>query len=123
VKLLRQHNSDDPIGIWTDLVEDKKGLRATGKLILDTVKGAETYSLMRAGALDGLSIGFRTLRDRFDRPKGIRFVEEVDLFEISVVTFPLNPRATVSTVKSEQAEERARALVRAINRATEALRQ
>ena len=121
VKMLFQHDPSEPIGIWTDLAEDRKGLRAQGQLILDTTKGREVHALMRAGALDGLSIGFRTLKDRFDRAKGIRYVEEVDLPEVSVVTFPLNPRATVSTVKGHD-PERARALVAAINRAKEALR-
>lgn len=121
VKMLRQHDPDEPIGIWLDLAEDKKGLRAKGKLILDTVKGRETHVLMRAGALDGLSIGFRTLKDHFDRAKGIRYLDELDVPEISIVTFPLNPRATVSTVKGDD-PERARALVAAIQRAKEALR-
>jgi HK97 family phage prohead protease len=119
VKMLRQHDTAEPIGVWLDLAEDKKGLRAKGKLILDTVKGRETYALMRAGALDGLSIGFRTLKDRFDRQKGIRYLEQVDVPEISIVTFPMNPRAVVSNVKADP--ERARALVAAINRAKEAL--
>jgi HK97 family phage prohead protease len=121
VKMLRQHDPEEPIGVWLDLAEDKKGLRAKGKLILETVKGRETYALMRAGALDGLSIGFRTIKDRFDRAKGIRYLEEIDVPEISIVTFPMNPRATVSTVKGHD-PERARALVAAINRAKEALR-
>ncbi|HQS18786.1 HK97 family phage prohead protease [Reyranella sp.] len=121
VKLLRQHYTDEPIGIWTDLVEDSRGLKGRGKLILDTVKGRETHALMRAGALDGLSIGFRTLKDRFDRQKGVRFIEEVDLVEISVVTFPANPKAVVSAVKSQDTE-RARAFVLAIKRVEEALR-
>lgn len=121
VKMLFQHDPSEPIGIWMDLAEDQKGLRAKGKLILDTTKGRETHALMRAGAIDGLSIGFRTLKDRFDRAKGIRYLEELDVPEISVVTFPMNPRATVSTVKSD--DERARALVAAIHRATEALKK
>jgi HK97 family phage prohead protease len=120
VKMLRQHDSSEPIGVWLDLAEDRKGLAAKGKLILDTVKGRETLALMRAGALDGMSIGFRTLKDHMDRAKGVRFLDEVDLAEISIVTFPMNPRATVSAVKGH--EERARALVRAINRVEEALR-
>jgi len=120
IKMLFQHDPSAPIGIWLDLAQDPKGLRAKGKLILETVKGAETYALMRAGALDGLSIGFRTVKDRFDRAKGIRYLEELDVPEISIVTFPLNPRATIATVKSHNAE-RARALVQAIARAKEAL--
>ncbi len=79
VKMLRQHDSDEPIGVWLDLAEDKKGLRAKGKLILETVKGRETHALMRAGALDGMSIGFRTVKDRFDRAKGVRYLEEIDV--------------------------------------------
>ncbi len=122
VKMLRQHDTDEPIGTWTELVEDARGLRAKGRLILDTTKGRETHALMRAGALDGLSIGFRTLKDRFDRPKGIRYLEEVDLFEISVVTFPMNTRSTVTAVKAAHSAERARATVEAVHRAITALR-
>ena len=121
VKMLRGHDPEEPIGIWLDLAEDKKGLRATGQLILDTTKGRETHALMKAGALDGMSIGFRTLKDRYDRTKGVRYLEEVDVPEISIVTFPMNPRATVANVKGHD-PERARALVQAINRAKEALR-
>src|SRR5262245_47626859 len=75
VKMLRQHDPDEPIGVWLDLAEDRKGLRAKGKIILETVKGRETHALMRAGALDGLSIGFRSIKDRFDRAKGLRLLE------------------------------------------------
>jgi HK97 family phage prohead protease len=121
VKMLRQHDPAEPIGVWLDLQEDGRGLKAKGRLILETVKGRETHALMRAGALDGLSIGFRTVKDRYDRAKSVRYLEELDLPEISIVTFPMNPRATVSSVKGHDAE-RARALVAAITRATEALR-
>ncbi len=121
VKMLRQHDADEPIGVWLDLTEDAKGLHVKGKLILDTVKGRETHALMRAGALDGLSIGYRTIKDRYDRAKGVRYLEELDVPEISIVTFPMNPRATVASVKGHD-PERARALVAAINRAKEALR-
>jgi len=119
--MLRQHDPEEPIGIWLELAEDQKGLRTKGKLILDTIKGRETHALMRVGALDGLSIGYRTIKDRFDRAKGVRYLEELDVPEISIVTFPMNPRATIAAVKGQD-DERARALVGAINRATEALR-
>jgi hypothetical protein len=121
VKMLFQHDPSEPIGIWLDLAEDQKGLRAKGKLILETTRGREIHALMRAGAVDGLSPGFRAVKDRFDRAKGIRFLEEMDVPEISIVTFPMNPRATVASVKGHD-PERARALVAAINRAKEALR-
>lgn len=122
VKMLRSHDTSEPVGIWTDLQEDGKGLRAKGRLILETTKGRETHVLMKAGALDGLSIGYRSLKDRFDRSKGTRLLEEIDLPEISILAFPMNPRATVSRVKSEDAADHARALVAEINRIKETIR-
>lgn len=122
VKLLREHDMRSPIGVWTAAVEDAKGLRVEGRLILETTLGRETHALMKAGALDGLSIGYRTIRDRVDRAKGVRLLEEVDLVEISVVSLPMNPAATVTTVKAAHSAERARAIVEAIHRARAALR-
>ncbi|MEH2590284.1 HK97 family phage prohead protease [Bradyrhizobium sp. AZCC 1721] len=116
VKMLLAHDPTTPIGVWTSLVEDERGLKATGQLILDTAKGRETYALLRAGALDGLSIGFKAKKESYDR--NIRLLHQVDLFEISVVTFPMLPSATVSQIK--QANEFSR-LVDAINRAAKAL--
>lgn len=122
VKMLRSHKPDDPVGIWTDLQQDDKGLRAKGRLILETTLGRETHILMKAGALDGLSIGYRSLKDRYDRSKGTRLLEELDLPEISILAFPMNTRATVSRVKGEDAAEHARALVAEINRIKETIR-
>lgn len=117
VKMLRGHDSSEPIGIWTSIVEDSRGLKATGHLILETVKGRETYALLKAGALDGLSIGYRTKKESFDQTKKIRLLNELELHEISVVTFPMLPTATISRVKSTDFSR----LVAAINRATAAL--
>jgi HK97 family phage prohead protease len=122
IKMLRQHDTSDPIGVWTALSEDSRGLHVKGRVIRETARGSETYVLMKEGALDGLSIGYRTLKDSYDRQKSIRYLEEVDLREISIVTFPMLPDATVSAVKGEQATERARQIVAALNRATSALR-
>jgi HK97 family phage prohead protease len=122
VKMLFQHSMAEPIGVWTELVEDAKGLKAKGRLILETTKGREVYALMKAGALDGLSIGFKTLKDTYDRTKGIRYLQKVDLHEISVVTFGALPAATVTAVKAADQAEHARRVVAALNRAAEALR-
>jgi HK97 family phage prohead protease len=86
-------------------------------LILDTNKGRETYALLKAGALDGLSIGYRTKKETYDRTKKVRLLNELELHEISVVTFPMLPTATISRVKSTDFSR----LVTAINRATAAL--
>ena len=117
VKMLRGHDASEPIGVWDSIVEDTRGLKATGRLILDTVKGRETYALLKVGALDGLSIGYRTKSETYDRIKKVRLLNELDLHEISIVTFPMLPTATISRVKSTDFSR----LVSAINRATAAL--
>ena len=99
VKLLFQHDPNEPIGVWLQLKEDAKGLFAKGRLMQEVAKAREVLSLMRAGALDGLSIGFRTVKGRSDPTTGIRRLEKIDLWEISVVTFPMLPEARVSAVK------------------------
>lgn len=94
-----------PVGIWTDLTEDDVGLKVTGKLALDTSRGADTYALMKMQprpALSGMSIGYRakkfTLGTRPTEPR--RKLEMVDLFEVSLVTFPANVKAQVESVKN-----------------------
>jgi uncharacterized protein len=99
VKLLFQHDPNEPIGVWLDLAEDARGLYARGRLMPEVSRAREVLSLMRAGALDGLSIGFRTVQGRTDPATGVRRLDKIDLWEISVVTFPLLPEARVSTVK------------------------
>jgi len=99
VKLLFQHDPDEPIGVWLELAEDARGLFARGRLMPEVTRAREVLSLMRAGALDGLSIGFRTVQGRTYPKSGVRRLDKIDLWEISVVTFPMLPDARVSTVK------------------------
>jgi HK97 family phage prohead protease len=118
IKLLFQHNPSEPIGVWDQLTEDARGLYVRGRLMLDVARAREVLSLMRAGALDGLSIGFRAIRGRRDARTGIRRLEKVDLWEISVVTFPLLPEARIAYVKAR----RPRPLIETIIAATRLLR-
>ena len=101
IKLLWQHDSAQPIGTWRELRETPEGLEARGHLLLGVQKGDEAHQLLKAGALDGLSIGFRIPKggSAFDRETGIRTITKVDLWEISLVTFPANPKARIATVK------------------------
>ncbi len=103
VKMLFQHDPNTPIGVWLDIREDGEGLFVKGRLTTDVAKAREVLSLMRAGALDGLSIGYRTVRGRTDAKTGVRALYEVDLWEISVVTFPMLPEARVVSVKDASA--------------------
>lgn len=100
IKMLFQHDPGQPIGVWTSLVEDARGLYATGRLTTEVPKAREVLALMRDGAVDGLSIGFRAVKGRRDARSGIRHLKEIDLWEISVVTFPMQPDARVLRVKS-----------------------
>lgn len=97
--MLWQHRSDQPIGVWDELEETKKGLRLKGR-ILPTQLGNDAYTLAKEGALTGLSIGFNTKKYEIDEGKKVRKLTEVELFEVSLVTFPANEKATITTVKS-----------------------
>jgi len=98
--MLWQHDSSEPIGIWTDMVEDAKGLKIVGKLALETVRGKEAHALLKMGALNGLSIGFMPKQWTYDRDTEVRTLTEIDLWEVSLVTFPANEKARVTNVKS-----------------------
>lgn len=98
--MLWQHNASEPIGIWTEMVEDDKGLRIKGKLALETTKGKEAHALLKLGALNGLSIGFMSKQWAYDRETDVRTLTEIDLWEVSLVTFPANEKARVTGVKS-----------------------
>jgi uncharacterized protein len=100
VKLLFQHDPSQPIGVWLSLAEDHRGLLVEGRLMPEVAKAREVLALMRAGALDGLSIGFRTVKGSRDPTTGLRRLQEIDLWEISVVTFPMQADARVAIVKS-----------------------
>jgi len=100
VKMLFQHDAAQPIGVWQRLYEDARGLYARGRLMPEVARAREVLSLMRAGAVDGLSIGFRAVDAVRDRKSGTRFLQRIDLWEISVVTFPMQPEARVTSVKA-----------------------
>lgn len=99
--MLWQHNPDEPIGVWTEVREDKRGLVVTGQLALGTQRGREALELIRMGALSGLSIGFSTVRSSFDEQTGVRSLLELDLWEVSPVTFPANEAARITSAKSD----------------------
>jgi len=102
VKMLYQHKTDEPIGIFTDMYEDNKGLYVKGQLAMGTQKGREAYELLKMGALDGMSIGFKADPNKQgynENKRGVRTLKEVDLMEISLVTFPMNESALIETVK------------------------
>ncbi len=100
--MLWMHDPSQPIGIWLSIAEDKDGLAVEGKLALGTQKGREAYELVKMGALTGLSIGYRVVRSQVDSKRKARVLTDVELFEISLVTFPANDAARISFVKQSK---------------------
>ena len=98
-KLLWQHNSNEPVGVYTRAIEDDHGLFVEGQLALKTSRGAEAYELLKIKAISGMSIGYNVIDSVFDKQTGISVLEKLDLWEISLVTFPANELATVQSVK------------------------
>ncbi|SEH60163.1 prohead peptidase. Unknown type peptidase. MEROPS family U35 [Paracoccus alkenifer] len=88
VRMLWQHDPAHPIGVWEEIREDARGLWVRGRLLPEVARAREAAALVAAGAIDGLSIGYRTLRAERDG-KGRRVLTEVDLWEVSLVTFPM----------------------------------
>jgi HK97 family phage prohead protease len=113
VRMLWQHDPGEPIGVWVTIEEDAKGLLVHGRLEPAVERGRAALVLLRRGALDGLSIGFRAARSAVERGTRIRDLVEIDLWEISLVTFPMLPDARVARVKGGRPDEdRAATLMR-----------
>ena len=97
LKMLLGHDSSEPIGTWHDAAEDRKGLFIKGT-ILPTRRGQDAKTLVQAGALEGLSIGYKTINRRFEGD--VRVLQEVELREVSLVTFGMHEEARVTLVKT-----------------------
>src|SRR5688572_16520757 len=108
IRMLFQHDPAEPIGVWTEIREDARGLFVRGRLTKDVAPAREVLSLMRGGALDGLSLGLRAVKAKNDPRSGVRRILEADLWEISVVTFPMLPDARIDTVKGQRHSGRGR---------------
>lgn len=98
--MLWQHRSAEPLGVYTDMKEDAVGLKVEGQIAMSTVRGAEAYALLKLGAISGLSIGYMPREDSFDKLTGVTTLKKVDLWEVSLVTFPANDAARVQGVKA-----------------------
>lgn len=109
IRMLWQHQADNPIGIWTKITEDQRGLYVEGQLAKGVTRADEAWQLISKGALDGLSIGFRTIRSKKasgpNTGTGKRHILEADLWEISLVTFPMLPQARVSAITAKNHDE------------------
>lgn len=117
VRMLWQHDPTRPIGLWEEVREDGRGLWVSGRLLTGVAQAREAAVLLEAGAIDGLSIGYRTISAERDG-KGRRLLAEVELWEVSLVTFPMLPDARVGRKSDDRFE-----LAAAFRAGADALRQ
>jgi len=120
VKMLWQHDPAQPIGVWDEVREDERGLYVKGRILTDVAKGREAAALIGAGAIDGLSIGYRTKKAEKDAG-GRRLLSELELWEVSLVTFPMLPDARVGAKADDPAETLLRELAEAFEGARRAM--
>ena len=111
-KMLWQHDTSQIIGVWDEVREDERGLFVKGRLLKDVQKGREAMALMRVDAIDSLSIGYKTIAATEEGSGAVRRLLEVDLFEVSVVTFPMLESAKITDVKSIKTERDFEAFLR-----------
>ncbi len=121
VKMLWQHDPAQPIGVWDEVREDARGLWVKGRILTDVAKGREAAALIGAGAIDGLSIGYRTVRATKDDTGG-RLLSELELWEVSLVTFPMLSDARVAAKSDDPGEHLLRDLAAVFTAARTALR-
>ena len=114
------HNPDEPIGVWTDLTEDARGLKVAGRIVTDTSRGRDVQALLKAGAVTGLSIGFKARREERGA-KGVRILTDVDLVEISLTSLPAARNARVTQVRHAAAPAETANFIQAVRRAATAL--
>lgn len=107
IKLLWQHSPAEPVGYFTTMFEDARGLYVEGRLMMGLEKAREAYELLKSGVVKGLSIGYSPVRYSVDPDSGVRRLAEVDLWEVSLVTFPANASANVTVVKGRKGDDRA----------------
>jgi HK97 family phage prohead protease len=101
IKMFGDHDPRNRIGVWTNIEEDDKGLFVEGRLLMEKSVAKDIYIDLKEGALDGLSIGGMTKKDKYDGRRKARMIEEFDLFEISLVSIPMNQSSRVVSVKSQ----------------------
>jgi HK97 family phage prohead protease len=120
VRMLFQHDPKEPVGTWEVLREDATGLWAEGRLVPGVPRADALRRLIADRAIDGLSIGFRTVRASRDGKRGPRRLIEIDLWEVSIVAFPMLAGARIAAAPASPPADR---LIRSLDAAISALRR
>lgn len=123
VRLLWQHRMEEPIGVIHELREDSYGLYMKGQLLLEVARAREAYTLVKNGAVKGLSIGYRPIKYRYDPETGVRALQQVELIEVSLVSEPANEAAEINEVKHTDESAELAALAKALRYGITALQE
>lgn len=115
--MLLHHDMHRPIGVWTKMEEDERGLSVEGKLTQGVRDADEAYALLKDGALHSMSIGYRVVREEYNRKTGVNHLHEISLHELSLVTIPANAAAVVGGVKDDDGIPNIRELERVLREA------
>lgn len=99
--MLWAHKPDAPVGRWTEMIEDARGLKVTGQINMRTSAGTEAFEHLKAGDLNGLSIGYRLPQGGSERREGVNYLKRIDLAEISIVSVPADSAARINSVKGQ----------------------
>jgi len=97
-RMFWQHDHLSPIGVWTAMEEDDRGLMVEGRFIMEASQGRDAHALVKGGAINSMSIGYYAVDVEYNND--VRLIKEVDLVEISVVSFPANELALIQNVKT-----------------------
>ncbi|AZL15556.1 HK97 family phage prohead protease [Rickettsiales endosymbiont of Stachyamoeba lipophora] len=115
IKLLWQHKTDEPIGIINSLYENEFGLCINARLLLELKRAQEAYTLMQHNVLGGMSIGYQVKKYSYNPKLKQRIITELDLLEISLVTFPANPQCKITNLKQAKSTVLTDSIKHAIN--------
>ena len=99
--MFRNHSSNDVIGVWEEMEEDKRGLRVKGRFLLEKQIGRDAYVDVKKAQVRGLSVGFIATEDEYDYKTNTRIIRSMDLYEVSLVAFPSAKSANILNVRSE----------------------
>lgn len=99
--MLWAHKPESPVGRWTDMIEDARGLKLTGQINMRTSAGTEAFEHLKAGDINGLSIGYRIPKGGSEYREGINFLKRIDLAEVSIVSVPADSAARISSIKAQ----------------------
>lgn len=108
--MLLHHDMKRPIGKWTHMHEDTKGLKVEGTLTKGVRDADEAYALLQDGAISSMSIGYIPVKEDYDKKTGANLLQEVQLHEVSLVTIPANQAASITAVKDADGEINVREL-------------